>query len=48
LHAIEQYYEQHGVSYERVIFPFKGPKNIGLVSAPPGDRHGTKRYSEAG
>jgi hypothetical protein len=48
LHAIEQYYEQHGVSYERVAFPFKGPKNIGLVSAPPGDRHGTKRYSEAG
>jgi len=35
LQAIEQYYLQHGVRYERVIFPFKGPKNVGLISAPP-------------
>lgn len=36
LAAIEDYYSSHGVSYERVIFPFKGPKNIGLVSRPEG------------
>jgi len=35
LQAIEQFYQQQGVQYERVIFPFKGPKNIGLVSEPP-------------
>jgi hypothetical protein len=35
LEAIEQYYIQHGVRYERVVFSFKGPKNIGLVSSPP-------------
>ncbi|MBN1936107.1 MAG: hypothetical protein JW934_15670 [Anaerolineae bacterium] len=33
--AIAGYYKQHGVRYERVILPFKGPKNIGLVSEPP-------------
>ena len=33
--AIELYYAQHGVRYERVVFPFKGPKNVGLVSSPP-------------
>ena len=35
LEAIELYYAQHGVRYERVVFPFKGPKNVGLVSSPP-------------
>ena len=35
LAAIEQYYVQHGVSFERIVFSFKGPKNIGLVSRPP-------------
>ena len=30
--AIEDYYREHGVSFERVVFPFKGPKNVGLVS----------------
>jgi len=35
LEAIEQYYAQHSVRYERVVFPFKGPKNVGLVSSPP-------------
>jgi hypothetical protein len=35
LEAIEQYYTQNGVRYERVTFPFKGPKNVGLVSSPP-------------
>jgi hypothetical protein len=35
LQAIEQYYLQHGVRYERMTFPFTGPKNVGLVSAPP-------------
>lgn len=35
LAAIEQYYLEHGVSFERIAFGFKGPKNIGLVSRPP-------------
>lgn len=34
LKAIEDNYRAHGVRYERVTFPFKGPKNIGLVSEP--------------
>lgn len=34
LDAIEQYYFEHGVSFERIAFGFKGPKNIGLVSRP--------------
>ena len=33
--AIESYYREHGVRFERVTFPFRGPKNIGLVSEPP-------------
>ncbi|MDF7825168.1 hypothetical protein P4B35_14185 [Pontiellaceae bacterium B12227] len=32
--AIEAYYREHEVSYERVHFAFKGPKNIGIVSTP--------------
>lgn len=35
LEAIEEYYRQHTVTFERVTFSFKGPKNIGLVSMPP-------------
>ena len=35
LDAIEDYYRCHKVSFERVEFPFKGPKNIGIVSEPP-------------
>ena len=35
LDAIEDYYRRHKVSSERVEFPFKGPKNIGIVSEPP-------------
>jgi hypothetical protein len=35
IQAIEQYYLQQGVRYERVTFAFKGPKNVGLISAPP-------------
>jgi len=34
--AIERYYVQHSVRSERVQFRFRGPKNIGLVSEPPG------------
>jgi hypothetical protein len=37
LEAIGAYYEEHGVGYERVTFPFAGPKNVGLVSEPPPD-----------
>ncbi|MFC1976098.1 hypothetical protein ACFLXQ_06850 [Chloroflexota bacterium] len=35
IEAIETYYREHGVRFERVTFGFKGPKNIGLVSEPP-------------
>jgi hypothetical protein len=35
LQAIESYYTAHSVHFERVTFPFKRPKNIGLVSEPP-------------
>ena len=35
LEAIEAYYHEQGVIFERVKFDFKGPKNIGLVSEPP-------------
>lgn len=34
LEAIEDYYRQHRVAFQRVAFPFKGPKNIGIVSEP--------------
>ncbi len=34
--AIEDYYGERGVAFERVVFPFRGPKNVGLVSEPPG------------
>lgn len=34
LGAIEAYYHDHGVSCERVELPFRGPKNIALVSRP--------------
>lgn len=34
--AIEAYYRAQGVEYERVEFDFRSPKNIGLVSSPPG------------
>jgi hypothetical protein len=33
--AIEDFYRQHHVRFERVVFDFKGPKNIGIVSEPP-------------
>ena len=34
IEAIERYYHQNGVSFERVTFDFKSPKNVGLVSEP--------------
>ena len=34
--AIEAYYKTHSVRFERVTFPFKGSRNIGIVSEPPG------------
>ncbi len=33
--AIENYYSEHSIQFERVAFDFSGPKNIGIVSAPP-------------
>lgn len=34
LAAIEAYYGEHGVRFERAAFGFRGPKNIGIVSEP--------------
>ena len=36
IEAIEHYYRERSVRFERVAFDFKGPKNIGIVSEPPG------------
>jgi hypothetical protein len=33
--AIAAYYRANHVKFERVVFPFKGPTNVGLVSEPP-------------
>lgn len=33
--AIAVYYRTHGIRFERVVFGFQGPKNVGLVSEPP-------------
>jgi hypothetical protein len=35
--AIEAYYHESGVDFERIQLPFKGPKNVGILSTPPGD-----------
>ena len=32
--AVENYYRDNGVNFERITFPFKGPKNIGILSKP--------------
>ena len=34
LEAIEDFYRQHSVKFERVVLGFKGPKNIAIVSEP--------------
>jgi len=34
LEAIEKYYDDSDVKYERIIFNFTGPHNIGLISEP--------------
>lgn len=34
LTKIEEFYTENGVKFERIIFNFQGPKNIGLVSFP--------------
>jgi hypothetical protein len=36
LQALEAFYSTADVAHERVTFPFSGPKNIGIVTAPPG------------
>ncbi len=36
--AIAEYYRKHLVHWERIAFGFCGPKNVGLVSTPPGWR----------
>ena len=34
LEAIEDFYRQHSVRFERIELDFKGPKNIAIVSEP--------------
>ena len=34
LTAIEEFYQQHSVRFERIELEFKGPKNIAIVSEP--------------
>jgi hypothetical protein len=36
--AIETYYKAHDIDFRRIIFPFDGSKNIGILSDPT---HGT-------
>jgi hypothetical protein len=33
--AVEGFYLNAGIRFERVTFSFKGPKNVGLVTQPP-------------
>ncbi len=35
LEAIETFYAQNGVSYQRITLDFRGPKNHAIVSEPP-------------
>jgi len=42
LEAIEDYYREHSVVFERVAFPFRGPKNIGIVSEPMDPENGDR------
>lgn len=32
--AIEEFYDQHELAHRRILFPFSGPKNIGILSFP--------------
>ncbi|MCY4552344.1 MAG: hypothetical protein OXC79_01610 [Candidatus Poribacteria bacterium] len=34
LTAIEEFYRQHSIRFERIALDFKGPKNIAIVSQP--------------
>jgi hypothetical protein len=36
LQALEAFYSSATVDHERVTFAFSGPKNIGIVTSPPG------------
>ncbi len=40
LAAIEEFYRDRSVEYERVVLPFRGPHNVALVSEPPGNLAG--------
>ena len=35
LNEVEKYYCQHKIKYEKLIFDFKGPKNIGFITYMP-------------
>ena len=32
--AIEDYYHEYSIEFQRIEFPFRGPKNIGILSFP--------------
>jgi len=34
IEEVEKFYKKHGILFEKVVFDFEGPKNIGLVSRP--------------
>jgi hypothetical protein len=34
LEAIEDFYRQHSVRFERIALDFRGPKNIAIASEP--------------
>ena len=38
IQKIEEFYKRNSINYERVTFDFEGPKNIGLISTPPGNK----------
>ena len=35
LTKIEEFYNENGIEYKRIVFDFSGPKNIGFASTPP-------------
>jgi len=32
--AIEAYYDEQSIAFQRILFPFQGPKNLGILSFP--------------
>ncbi|HEY2117087.1 MAG TPA: hypothetical protein VGJ51_18455 [Candidatus Angelobacter sp.] len=46
LQAIEKFYQEQGIFWERIRFNFNGPKNVGLVTKPP-QENGPRRSSDS-